>query len=126
MKFTKYITEEVEKMDDLEIKILEWFAENPYPEDKKVHAFAKELNVEDHEFERHIYAILSSIVSEGKTKGKSSGKYDEKELEMGIKIEMEHTTFPAIAKKIARDHLSEIPDYYTRLAKMEKEAGVKD
>jgi len=125
MKFTKYITEEVEKMDDLEIQILEWFAENPYPEDKKVHAFAEELKVEDHEFERHIYAILSSIVSEGKS-SKGKKEYDEKELKMGMKVEMEHTTFPAIARKISKDHLAEIPDYYTRLAKMEKEAGIKD
>jgi hypothetical protein len=43
---------------------------------------------------------------------------------MGIKVEMEHTTDPLIAKRISLDHLSEIPDYYTRLAKMEKEAGI--
>ena len=47
---------------------------------------------------------------------------DPNELAMGIKVEMEHTTDPEVAKKIALDHLSEIPDYYTRLAKMEKEA----
>ena len=46
---------------------------------------------------------------------------DEDELEMGIKIEMEHTTNREIAKRIALDHLTELPDYYTRLAKMEEE-----
>lgn len=46
---------------------------------------------------------------------------DEDELKMGIKVEMEHTTNPAIARRIALDHLSELPDYYTRLAKMEEE-----
>ena len=124
MKLRKYITEKVEKMDALEIKILEWFAENPYPEDKQVHAFSEELNIDEHEFERHIYAILSSIVSEGKS-AKEKKDYSESELKLGIKVEMEHTSFPAIAKKIAKDHLAEIPDYYTRLAKMEKEAGVE-
>lgn len=44
-----------------------------------------------------------------------------KELAMGIKVEMEHTPDPALAKKIALDHLAELPDYYTRLAKMERE-----
>lgn len=44
------------------------------------------------------------------------------ELMMGIKIEMEHTDNPLIAKLIAKDHLSEIQDYYSRLRKMEKEA----
>ena len=44
-----------------------------------------------------------------------------KELEMGLKVEREHTTDPERAREIAMDHLVELPDYYTRLAKMEKE-----
>jgi Protein of unknown function (DUF5661) len=47
------------------------------------------------------------------------------ELEVGIKIESEHTTNSKIAREIALDHLSEIPDYYTRLVKMEKMATKK-
>ena len=47
---------------------------------------------------------------------------DPKELELGRKIEMEHTSNPKFAERIALDHLSEIPDYYTRLVAMEKEA----
>ena len=46
---------------------------------------------------------------------------DKKELSMGIKTEMEHTKNKAVAKRIALDHLAEMPDYYTRLLKMEKE-----
>jgi len=46
---------------------------------------------------------------------------DKKELEMGIKVEMEHTKNKAIAKRIALDHLAELPDYYSRLKKMEGE-----
>lgn len=49
----------------------------------------------------------------------------EKEIEMGVKVELEHTDSKKIAKEIAMDHLTEIPDYYTRLKKMEKE-GEKD
>jgi len=49
----------------------------------------------------------------------------DKELSMGIKIEMEHVNTKSMAKEIAMDHLVEIPDYYTRLKKMEKEAGKK-
>jgi hypothetical protein len=48
--------------------------------------------------------------------------FDADELAKGIKIESEHTDDPEIAKAIAKDHLKEIPDYYTRLDKMEKEA----
>ena len=57
----------------------------------------------------------------GKHKDVPDDKYDAKELAMGIDVEKEHTDNPAIAKEIAKDHLAEIPDYYTRLKKMEEE-----
>jgi len=47
---------------------------------------------------------------------------DPKELEMGVKVEMEHTEDPELAREIALDHLiGESPDYYTRLQKMEED-----
>jgi hypothetical protein len=54
-----------------------------------------------------------------------------KQLKMGIAVEKEHLkTITGDKKektrKIALDHLKEIPDYYTRLKKMEKKAGVKE
>jgi hypothetical protein len=51
---------------------------------------------------------------------------DPKELKMGISVEYEHTNSPVIAERIALDHLSEITDYYTRLKKMEENAGVNE
>jgi hypothetical protein len=48
--------------------------------------------------------------------------FDSKQLKMGMRIETEHTSDLDEAKSIAKDHLMEIPDYYTRLSKMEKEA----
>jgi hypothetical protein len=50
----------------------------------------------------------------------------EKQLKKGIKIEMEHTTDRGEAEIIALHHLEEIPDYYTRLGKMEGEAEMKE
>lgn len=47
------------------------------------------------------------------------------QIKIGTMIEKEHTKDIRIAKKIAMDHLKEIPDYYTRLIKMEKEAKMK-
>jgi hypothetical protein len=44
-----------------------------------------------------------------------------KELEMGIKIEMEHTDDKDKAKEIAMDHLWENPSYYTKLKKSDIE-----
>lgn len=49
--------------------------------------------------------------------------FDKHELEMGVKVEKEHTSDPYIAKIIAKDHLMELPDYYTRLQRMEKGGG---
>ena len=43
-------------------------------------------------------------------------------LNIGLKIEREHTTDKNKAMEIAMDHLFEFPDYYTRLVSMEDEA----
>jgi hypothetical protein len=46
----------------------------------------------------------------------------QKQLDMGEPIEHEHTKDHELAKEIALQHLDEIPDYYTRLKKMEASA----
>jgi hypothetical protein len=49
-------------------------------------------------------------------------KYDPQELAMGTEIEMkEHGLPKVIAKKLAKDHLDDIPNYYTILIKMKIE-----
>ena len=113
------------KMMDLHEKIIQWFMKNPNPSDEKVHALAEKMGINHHEFEKHIYMILSDLIHEGRSK-KFKGKYNPKELAMGIEVEKEHLPYPSIAEKIAKDHLAELPDYYTRLKKMEKEGGVED
>ncbi len=62
----------------------------------------------------------------GLADGHKPDEYDSAELGKGIQVEMEHTNDPKVALEIAMDHLQEIPDYYTRLDQMEKEAGVED
>jgi len=54
------------------------------------------------------------ILTESKTK-LTADQVNNDELRMGIKVEMEHTDDPEKAKKIALDHLSENPFYYTQL-----------
>ena len=51
---------------------------------------------------------------------KPDSEFDPKELELGIKVEMEHTNDKILAKSIAKDHLLEVPDYYTKLKKVEE------
>jgi hypothetical protein len=42
-----------------------------------------------------------------------------KALDKGTKVEMEHTTDKATARRIASHHIDEMLDYYDRLAKIE-------
>lgn len=64
-------------------------------------------------------------------------KINKKELERGAKVEMEHAetikkymrknvSVKTVAKSISRDHLNESPDYYKKLARMEKLFKDKD
>jgi hypothetical protein len=62
----------------------------------------------------------------------ASSRFDVEQFRMGLGVELEHgRRDPATnvsdddeitTGKIARAHLNEFPDYYTRLAKMEAEA----
>ena len=65
---------------------------------------------------------IGDKIKGGKADDNSPQEFDKEQIKMGLKIEMEHTDDPMIAIEIAMDHLSEFPDYYTRLDKMEKEA----
>ena len=65
----------------------------------------------------------------------SSSRFDVEQFRMGLEVELEHgRQDPATnvsdddeltTGKIARAHLNEFPDYYTRLAKMEAEADAE-
>jgi hypothetical protein len=73
----------------------------------------------NHLFEdNHITPIQNLPV--GKHNHIPDEEFDAKELQMGIKIEFEHTDVPEIAKAIAKDHLAECSTYYTRLIQMEE------
>ena len=60
-------------------------------------------------------------------------KYDIEQFQMGLSVELEHGLHDSqtnvtnddelVTAKIAWAHLKEIPDYYSRLKKMEAEAG---
>jgi len=62
----------------------------------------------------------------GKSDNAPDSDFDAEELAKGIKVELEHTDDKELAKEIAKDHLSEFPDYYTRLIDMEKDAEQDD
>lgn len=62
----------------------------------------------------------------------STSRFDVEQFRMGMDVELEHGTHDPdtnvtgddvdVTAKIARAHLNEFPDYYTRLARMEADA----
>jgi hypothetical protein len=50
-------------------------------------------------------------------------QYDQKELQMGIRNEMQHTKDTRLAEKLAMDHLRSDPHYYSKLNKAGLEEG---
>jgi len=55
----------------------------------------------------------------GLAEGYSPFDFSDRQLWDGILVEMEHTDDPEVAMFIAMDHLTEHPDYYAALARME-------
>lgn len=122
--YLKKLHEDSKKINPTD-KIIEFFQKNPNPDDDKVHAFAEENNMEPDDLEEQIYKLLTDLIN---LKGSNipDNKFNNNQLKMGIEVEKEHTDNPIIAKAISKAHLIEIKDYYTRLKKMEKEAGIEE
>lgn len=74
-------------------------------------------------------AVLKAVKTPDRLKGgkgdhAADKDFDATQLAAGIKVEMEHTDDKALAKEIAKDHLTEDPSYYRKLKRMEA-GGVK-
>jgi flagellar hook assembly protein FlgD len=90
----------------------------------KLQQLSSKLNIPLKDIEnmspRDIKTIIKYV---GKHDYAPDSEFNTKELKMGVKVEMEHTNNRLVAELIAKDHLKEIKDYYTRLKKMEMEAN---
>lgn len=47
-------------------------------------------------------------------------KFNKKNLDLGMKVESEHSSSKCVQKQIAKAHLVEDPKYYQKLIKMER------
>ena len=115
------------KIDIPEKDVINFFKENPNPSDDELHNWAEDKGYNVHKVEEIVYKLATRMVKiltggEAEKKGITEKDVDSKQLKMGIKVEYEHIHDDEIAKEIALDHLAELPDYYTRLKKMEEEA----
>lgn len=94
---------------------------------RRAFLFSSATNV--NEFVKNYYATeskeeaINTLIQdwEGLGKDLSEEDVDPEQLEMGIEVEKEHTGDEDLAKMIAIDHLYEMPDYYTKLKKMEED-----
>ena len=83
---------------------------------------ASMLEVDVDEIKKLSRTELKTIISLiGKHDFMPDSEFDVKELAMGIEVEREHSSNPIIAKLVAKDHLVELKNYYSRLKKMENE-----
>jgi len=92
-------------------------------EEEEEEGFVKEAKEQLQEYAAP--GVTQKMEAEGDGPGKhrhiDDNLFDRKELLMGIEIEYEHTDDMAIARELSKDHLAEIPDYYTRLHAMQAE-----
>jgi hypothetical protein len=56
-----------------------------------------------------------------KRRGFTYEDFPRRDLETGTNVEMEHTRFPSLAKRIALDHLVEDENYYRKRGRMTRE-----
>lgn len=62
----------------------------------------------------------------GRADSVPESKFDPEELKQGEGVESEHTSDPEIAEEIAKDHLTEDPEYYDKLEVMEAKPSTSD
>ena len=104
--------------------VIDFLEQNPTPDGQSFHAFTESQGMDANQAESIAYALAGKYVMFLRG-GKSVQSnidltaVDPDQLNKGIEVESEHTSDPTTAKKIALDHLAEIPDYYTRLDEME-------
>jgi len=114
----------------MENALVNFFVSHPFPDDDDIHSFAEKSGYDTEQVEAGAYRLatfFAQFMRDGRANenGFEKKEADPKELKMGIEVELEHTPNRLVAERIALDHLAEVKDYYTRLKKMEAEAGVK-
>lgn len=115
------LKKEIANDQSLKAEILKLFRGDKQVTDVDVHSLADRMRVSPHDIEDQIYNILRSFVAGGKSQGKIT-EVDSGELAQGIQVEQEHTSDKDVAEKIARDHLTEDPKYYSKLKTIEPNA----
>lgn len=150
LKLTKASFKRIaEETPDIKDDVIEFFTDNPNPDDDTLHEWAEDRGLDPHEVEEVVYELATEHVQEetgddtkddqipgGKADDEDPDKYDQDQLEKGTEVEMEHTDDPELAEEITTDHLEESEDfkdsdkpedkkYYNELTDMEEDMKKK-
>lgn len=116
----RYIIAKRDVMDKLKAKFMK--PEKSFDPEKPYEEITPEI--EDEWFTEEGWE--EDVIPGGLADDVPASKFDPKLLSEGIKVEMEHTSDPDIAREIAKDHLMEDLQYYRKLRKVEgKDLSVK-
>jgi len=116
------ILKESDINDDIRDAVLRLFKAKGKPTRNDLNDLARTLDVSSDDLNAVIIDLLDAFSSKvGRHLDTKDTEVDAAELKRGIEVEHEHTDSDYIARLIALDHLAELPDYYTRLDKMEAE-----
>lgn len=134
--FTKQADNIIKRANDKEEKkatkvvtsqdVIDFVIANPNSTDDQFHGWAEGNGFDVRQAEAEMYKLATKYISFlnagfAKKKGLTKEKANKQQLAKGKLVEMEHTTDPEIAERIALDHLAEHPNnYYTGLEQMEK------
>jgi len=111
------VNEDAEKGDYPDQMGKKFKPKNQFPKKKKKPQSVVKLSEED-----TVDVEVGNELEGGLGDDASLSDFCPKQLAMGLEVEMEHTDDPKVALEIAMDHLTELPDYYTRLNDMEADA----
>lgn len=82
--------------------------------------FASNELIDKFQKTKNEYDQFKEMIPGGLAAGKKPEDFDPKQIEKGIRVELEHSGNKELAAEIATDHLAENPKYYDYLEEMEK------
>ena len=96
--------------------IMDFFADPSPVTDSNFHAFCEQNGFDVHQAEAVAYKLAQKYIEcirGGKGYNFDLNTVDPQQIEIGMKIEAEHSADPIMQKKVLADHLSENPEYYS-------------
>jgi len=107
--------------DNSKLQKSTWKEFQDYVAERKADVEVSKAEKRNNEVTGDLYAKKKDYIKGGIGDKTDISSLNQKELKKGIKVEMEHTSNPKIAREIASDHIAEFPKgYYENLAKMEE------